>query len=104
MSRRDSIAGSDAEQLARVANQQVDEQQQQDRDEPAADDEELPVYLDHLLLARDGALLEIERALGDAAILSQVLALSIESRLQEPADLVSVQGSLRSLPTGALAS
>src|SRR5438445_11334309 len=86
----DSSARSDPEEVARPARQEIDEQHQQGRDESAADDQEPPVHSGHLLLSGDGALLELERALGHAPILGQVHAPSTAPLPQAPAEAVTL--------------
>src|SRR6267143_1638733 len=98
MAWRDSIARSDPEEIPRPPDQQIYQQRHQGRDQPTADDEEPPVHVGHLFLSGDGALLELEGALGHAPILGQMLALGVANLLQELADLVTVHSAM-SAPT-----
>src|SRR5437763_6337012 len=77
-----------AEQIAPPLRQGEGEQHQHEHDDDASHCRDSSVEAAELLLPRDRALLQLQRALGHAAIFGELLALHITDLAQQLADLV----------------
>src|SRR5262245_46511874 len=90
---------SGPEQRARPLHENVDEERQQRQHEQSPDQNDLSREAPDLLLASHGPLLELQRALGHAPVLGEMLALRIANLAQELEDLVAVHRGLSAPPT-----
>src|SRR5438034_11216737 len=74
-----------AEQIAPPLRQGEDEQHQHEHDDDASDCRDASVEAAELLLPRDRALLQLQRALGHAAVFGEPLAPHVPHLAQQPA-------------------
>src|SRR5574341_1631108 len=87
-------------QVVRPSHQQVSQQSHQDDDQPSSQNKDTPIESAKLLLSGDGELLEVQGLLRHAAVLGEMLALSIAYLLQQLlGSIVSFHGSPRSRPS-----